>query len=317
MNINILPTPAMIAISGEWLESPVIAMELCKRELGASLWKEIQAAHVLAVARSRERMAIEARITELIKLGVRFDDIHDDRAHVLYHLLLLLAAATRDAALAEFLRRVHALMFPHGLRIVHMSYLAEAGAAMELEVRVTPEILARLESVRVADQTLADIYRAWVEAGKELGRSAQERTRLERSLGMEGTTAPRTHARKVRSVWIRAVRLLLDALDLLDLSESTREQVLAPLERGIQTALARRAQGNGDIDDDIEPDAPAPDAPAPDAPDAPALLALDASAAPELDAAAMSALEATAMSAFDAPAMSALDARPSGGEPIA
>jgi hypothetical protein len=310
----------MIAISGEWLENPVIAMELCKRELGASLWKEIEAAHVLAVARSRERMAIEARIAELIKLGMRFDDIHDDRAHVLYHLLLLLAAATRDAALAEFLRRMHALMFPHGLRIVHMSYLAEAGAALELEARVTPETLARLASVRVADQTLADIYRAWVEAGKELGRHAQERARLEASLGMAGTTAPRTHARKVRTVWIRAVRLMLDALDLLGLSESTREHLLAPLQRGIQATLARRAQGNGDIHDDLDDDlGPAP------APDAPALLALDASAAPELDAAAMSAvdaaamsaLEATAMSAFDAPAMSALDARPSGGEPIA
>jgi hypothetical protein len=310
MNINILSTSEMIAISGEWLGNPAIAMEVCKRALGASLWKEIQSAHALAVDRSRERMSIEARIAELIKLGTRFDGIHDDRARVLYHLLLMLADATRDAALAEFLRRVHSLMFPRDLRIVHMSYLAEAGEVMELEARMTPEILTRLESVRVADQTLAEIYRSWIEAGKELGRYAQERARLEASLGMQGTTAPRTHSRKVRTVWIRAVRLMLNALALLDLPESTREQLLAPLEHGIQAAMARRAQGNSPVDivDDIDieptPEAPVPDEPALDALDPPAVSVLDPAPMPALDA-------------LDPPAMPALDPTFTGSERIA
>lgn len=254
MNLNVLPTSVMIAITGKWLRDPALVREMLKRALGASIWKEIEAAYALIVERSRARMSIEAEVAQLVKLITRLDGIHDDRARVLYHLLLALADATRDAELAEFLRRVHALMFPHALRIVHMSYLAEAGEVAELEARMTPDILARLETVRVADQSLADIYREWVEAGKELGYKAQERTNLEASLGIQGTTAPQTSIRKVRGRWLRAVRLLIDALEFLDLPDDVRERLLAPLEQGISTALARRSAGNPDVDDNIDGD---------------------------------------------------------------
>jgi hypothetical protein len=122
-----------------------------------------------------------------------------------------------------------------------MSYLEAAGAAVELEQRVTPDILRTLESICAGDQCLADLYRAWVQAGKELGRCVHERARLEASLGQGGSTTANTSSRKVRSGWIRAVRLLLDALDLLGLGAAAHEALLAPLRKAIQDARLRRA----------------------------------------------------------------------------
>jgi hypothetical protein len=94
--------------------------------------------------------------------------------------------------------------------------------------------------VRVDDRSLADVYRAWIEAGKQLGRHVQERARVEASLGAGGTSTPRTSVRKVRAAWIRAVHLLLDVQDFLGLSAEAREMMLAPLQDGIDDALARR-----------------------------------------------------------------------------
>jgi hypothetical protein len=255
MNLNVLTVSVMVLITREWLANPVIVAELTKHPLGAAIWNEIARIHKRVSEFRQQRMAIEAVLAELTEKLTHHGDIHDRKARALHNLLLFMAEATNDPALARNLRELDALLFPDQLRIIHMSYFAEAGAIIELEQRVTPEILRTLESLRVGDQTLADIYREWVEAGHALGQCAQQRARVEASLSAHGSAAPQTRARKVRSAWIRGVRLLLDALDMLELSDATRERLLAPLQKGVRDAARRRDQNTEpDVEPEIQPD---------------------------------------------------------------
>jgi hypothetical protein len=254
MNLNILAISVMVLITREWLANPVIVAELTRHHLGASIWKEIARAHKLISEFRQQRMSVEAALAKLTEKLTYLDDRHDRKARSLRTLLLALAEATNDPALARKLLDLDALLFPNQLRVIHMSYFAEAGSIIELEQRVTAETTNTLESIRVGDQTLADIYREWIEAGHELGRLAQERARIEASLSTSGSTAPQTRARKVRSAWIRTVRLLLASLDMLELSSAARESLLAPLEKSVQDAMLRRGQNGPGTNPDDMPD---------------------------------------------------------------
>jgi hypothetical protein len=258
MNLSILTISVMVLITKEWLANPVIVAELTRHHLGAAIWKEIGRVHKLISEFRRQRMSVEALLAALTEKLTFLDELHDRKARSLHNLLLSLADATNNPAQARKLRDLDALLFPHQLRIVQMSYFDEAGAVIELEQRVTPEVMRTLESIRVGDQTLADVYREWVEAGHELGRLVQERARVEASLSVNGSTAPQTHVRQVRSAWIRGVRLLLDTLDMFELSDAARESILAPLEKSIHDAVLRRNQGVPVAQPDIEPE-PEPD----------------------------------------------------------
>jgi hypothetical protein len=240
MNLNILTNYGMVAITGEWTENPRLVAEVTRHPLGASVWAEVQAAHTLVEEHGQQRSAVEKILARLSELSSTLDDTHDRKARALRNLLLALADATDDAERAKLFLDLDRLLFPHQLRIVHMSYVEESGAARDIEKRVTPEILRILESVRVDGQSLADVYRAWIEAGEQLGHHVQERARVEASLGLDGRATPRTSVRKVRAAWIRAVHLLLDVQDLLGISAKAREILLAPLQDGINDALVRR-----------------------------------------------------------------------------
>lgn len=253
MNLNALPSAAMAAISAEWLGNEDITAAVTAHPLGAMLWVEVRRAHDTIVQQNSRRMAMQKRLRDLIGRITELGVIHNRKARCLRNLILDVAESTDDAELAEFLRGVDALLFPNRLRIVHMSYFEQAGAVLTIEQCMTPEILQRLETCRVVDQSLADVYRAWIAAGKELGELSQERARIEAALRRTGSAASRTHARVARSAWVRRVNLFLDALEILELGEHTEEAFLSPLEVGIAQALARRARAGTDIEPDAGP----------------------------------------------------------------
>jgi hypothetical protein len=254
MYLHILTISVMIAITREWLANPMIATEITKHPLGAGIWKEIARIHKLVSEFRQHRMSAETALAKLTEIITALDLTHDTKARALYTLLLGLAEATNDQTLARKLRELNALLFPQQLRINQMSYLDEAGAVVELEQRVTPEVTLILESIRVGEQTLADVYREWIAAGHELGSKAQERACIEASLMANGSTAPQTQVRQVRTAWVRGVRLLLDTLDMLELSTTTRESLLAPLRKAIHSAMLRRSQGGTVPESGTEPD---------------------------------------------------------------
>jgi hypothetical protein len=255
MNLNILTNEEMLGVSAEWLENPQIVAELSKDPLGSAVHSKLQGAHHSVAEQTRLGAAIDAKLIELSGRLQTLDFLHDRNARALHNLLAALAEATGDADRAALYGELRALLFPEALRIVTRPYIHEAGAIVGLEHRVTPDVLRVLESIRVGERTLADIYKEWVQAGKDLGKTLQERARVQASIRRNGTEVATSRARQVRVRWIRAVRLLLDSIELLPLSAAARQALLAPLVQSIRQAIQRRA-GTGAPPvpgDDVEP----------------------------------------------------------------
>jgi hypothetical protein len=257
MKLNILSNEEMLGVSAEWLKDPQILAELSKDPLGIAVLKKIKSAHGSVATQTKLRAEIDAKLTGLNKRLPELDFSHDRNARALHNLLAALAEATTDEERAELYNQLRALLFPEGLRIITRPYIHEAGAIVGLETRVTPEILRQLESIRVGDLTLADLYQRWVEAGKALGSALKERASVQASISGDGMHVSSGQARKVRVSWIRAVRLLLDLVELLPLSDQARQDLLAPLVRTINEAVLRSGNGQSPVpaDDDVDADA--------------------------------------------------------------
>jgi hypothetical protein len=144
--------------------------------------------------------------------------VHDSKGRALYTGLTSLAEGADDPALARLYLDMRDLLFPEGLVIVTRSYAYEAGAIEALERRVTPELLAQLESIQIGPQTMAAWYRAWVAAGHELGRLVGQRESLLARTTRGGTGMVDVDLRAARGQWIGSVQTFLSALALMELA---------------------------------------------------------------------------------------------------
>jgi hypothetical protein len=75
-----------------------------------------------------------------------------------------------------------------------------------LERRMTPEVLAQLQSIQIGTQTLAAWYLAWVAAGQEFGRLVGQRESVLARTTRGGTGVADVDLRAARGLWIQATR---------------------------------------------------------------------------------------------------------------
>jgi hypothetical protein len=264
MNLKILPINVMLAQSRRWLTEPEVRDPLEKHALGAAMLLEIRKAHDRLSLQSEHRRKLAIALARLTRLISDCDVVHDNKGRALYAGLTSLAAGADDPELARLYLEMRDLLFPEGLAIVTRSYAYEAGAIEALERRVTPELLAQLESITMGTQTLAAWYRAWVAAGHELGRLVGQRESLLARTTRGGTGMVDVDLRAARGQWISAVQTFLSALALMELAPEARENLLSALEAAILQATRSREGGN----DEPGADDPAAGDPGSDEPDA-------------------------------------------------
>lgn len=261
MNLSLLSTETMLAHSTEWLEQDELRALLEFDPLGQSILVKVAGAHD-RLRKQQHQRTLTLRLVERLRDELeQLDATHDGAARAVYFALTaLLHGLSGDERVAAF-SQLRDTLFPEGLSVVNRSYLDEAGEAVELEERVTPEMLTLLASVPFADRTLADVYREWIAAGKAIGQHAQQRARIQASLSTDGTAAADIDVRSARRQWVATVVTFLRVLDLLDLPEKARETLVSPLQISVKAALASRSRAPAS-----EPDAqPEPDEqPAPD-----------------------------------------------------
>lgn len=241
MNLNVLSSEAMLGVSAEWLQNEELRRELEEHLLGKGVCAEIAKAHGHMAHQSRLRGEIERRIATLSTVLTSNYAIHGRKARALHLGLQALVVASDDPERTDRIEQLQRLLFPEELRIVTRPYMHVAGAAVALEQRVSADELRALEALRLGQESLADIYRDWVAAGKAIGKALHERSRLRASISRKGAQADKSNPRQARLRWIRAVRLMLDSLDLMPLSERGRELLLAPLVQFVKAAERRRA----------------------------------------------------------------------------
>lgn len=240
MNLKVLPINVMLAQSKRWLVDAETRAPVEAHPLGAAALAEVQKAHDRLALQGERRRQHELA---LAKLTGRIGDAsgrHDRKARALHAALQAAIEGTDEPALARTYLDLLQILFPEGLAIVTRSYTYQAGAIEALERRMSADHLLRLAVISVRDETLTDWYRAWVEAGHALGKLVTERDIMLKRAGRGGTAALDLDLRAARTQWISTVRAFLAILDLIEISQDTRESLLSPLEACVVQAQRHR-----------------------------------------------------------------------------
>lgn len=186
-------------------------------------------------------VALEAVATEASKVDAVHDaltravaaGIEADRSYCL-------AARPPQRQRAAQLEKVRTALFPRGLSIVNVSYLAEAGNTARLGalLRREPEIAELLASIPVREGgDLLGLTRRWIAAGKKLGRLEHQRNVLAAKdatrLGGPASIAA------ARARWLRLVSQVLSNLELATASPEAIETIRGPVLRASERAGLR------------------------------------------------------------------------------
>ena len=253
MSFKALSNQVMLAHSDALLHTPALRNNLDAHPLGAALAHQLQLAHDELAAKQNLREQTSVSLDEMSSEITQLDHDHDRFARGFYWHLGALAECAASPQEAESYLDLQARLFPDGLNVVRLAYLAEAGAIVELEQRVTPELRKRLGKIRVGERTLGDIYQAWVDAGKTLGRKVRERARLQESLSGSGTAVAEHDTRAARRGWVRIMSALMNTIDLIPMSKQDREAIIGPVEQSMR-AVDRNRGGNDDVDENDDDD---------------------------------------------------------------
>jgi hypothetical protein len=242
MNLKSLSNASMISLSAYWLGDVAAQRALQSHSLGVAMNQQIALAHdtlaELDARRHSGHTALERKNKDIAELA----HTHHRKARALHCYLSGLIAGADDPALAAWAETLIELLFPEGLAIINRSYVDAAGWALAIDCQMTPALLARMDAISMGGHSLAEVYRAWIAAGVALGQRVHERAQLQASLATTGAAGAEISAIQVRSLWIRTVRALLLTMDLMKLSESDRDALLAPLRRCVSSAVRPRPE---------------------------------------------------------------------------
>jgi hypothetical protein len=255
MNINSLSTPMMLNLTDRWLADAEFRSSLeSVGPIGAGMLAELDAAHGPLAELESNRSHQRGELRELTDLAAALDLRHDSKARGLHHLLRGLIELADDDATVVQRRKLLDLLFPTGLTVTRLPYIEQGGSAVALERTVKPEIRAQLAAITVGDQTLAQVFDAWMAAAHELARTVKRRAELIAQTRPSGSDGEALDGKAGRSQWIRAVRGLLWVLESKPELRLMREAVIAVLERSLATARRRLVAPNAvfdAIDDDV------------------------------------------------------------------
>lgn len=253
MNIRSLPTPVMLSLTQGWLNNSQLRQAISAQPIGAAAYDNLRKSGAELARAYGLRTQADNDLASLGELLQVHDGDFDRYVRALYYHLTALIEAAATAELAQQYSDLRDFLFPHGLSIVQHSYMAESGHTVQIEESISTEQLANLHSIRVADHTLGDIYERWLEAGRILGERELERMQLQASLSRQ--TPAKASTKSMRYRWIRAVRMIIDAMDTMSLHDEARHSFMLPLlkcvaraQRGSDSPQDPGTPGNDDID---------------------------------------------------------------------
>ena len=235
MRLASLTNNMMINTTEDWISNPEIRDQLnALGPLGVGLLAEVEQANTMLVEQAMRRRQMRARLLTLVRLCQQLDEVHDDKARALFFGLDGLIYAQDDPKQRLRLSELKARLYPIGLRVVSLPYVEEGGAARQLEEDVDADLRAQLAALPFGDQTLEQVYDAWILAGRKLGRAANQRARAEASMRTKGSASEKVDLRHGRNRWMQAVRGLLWALE----TKAELQPVVEPIESALRNAIA-------------------------------------------------------------------------------
>lgn len=239
MSMNDLTNRAMIAISHDMLTAPDKLSLLERDELSKSVVDRLRGIHAELSQLTTLEGALQARLQEISEELRQCDQIHDRLARGIFRALEATADLQPTAEQGQIFLEVRNLLFPDGLSINSLSYLEQSGNVLKVAKQATPSVRAILARIVCDGPTLVDAFDTWVQNGEQMGKLVAERSGL---LGEEDATrVSASDLRNVRNRWIHIMHMLLNAVDLMDISEADRRRLLSNLREAEAAASRTRA----------------------------------------------------------------------------
>lgn len=244
----------MAAISLAWVNKGARRDNFLSIPEIAALHPQLTDAHKAILAVQPADKSMPPALRALLKEGEVADMRHDHLARAVSLGLemereLSLGADPPDAARAATCDQVRGKLFPEGLAVLNVSWLAEAGNAARLEelLEQEPEVRQLLKSVvvRAPKTTLLEVVERWIAAGRELDKIEHERGELR---SKQAAPTDKATIQAARSRWIRIVSTILSNLDVSQAPPSLVEAVRDPLLRAAERAGKRYAGGEPDAE---------------------------------------------------------------------
>ncbi|MSP60216.1 MAG: hypothetical protein EXR72_07720 [Myxococcales bacterium] len=230
MALKDMSTAQMIHLTSPWVtkdhpDRAALAAIPCT----AALLPILEAAHADLLA--AQPYVSEPERLSFLQVQERDIDLrHDDLMRGVFAMVTGMAFLARDMETRALYTAVRDLCLPDGIAATQRTYKEEAGEALLLKARLTPEARALLARVKTPEGSLADAVGDWMALAGQLGQLEEERD------GLIGSAPRPADRRAARNQWIRTVNTIAANLDLVGGASVIRERI-----EDSARATARRA----------------------------------------------------------------------------
>lgn len=244
MSISYLTSAMMIAVGHDLLNNPSKLSILERDALTTAYIEPLRAVQKELVVLTTDDGEVKARLKEVSEELAAQDQIHDRLARGIFRGLECAADLAATPEEAEPYVRVRELLFPQELAINTLGYMEQGGNVLAVKSRATPAVREVLRSVCVGAHTLEEAFDAWVANGEAMSARVAERAALSGDEDDTRVSAGDLHQARLR--WMRVVKALVAALDMLDVDEDERRRLLATLhEAEVRATKAREIEVAG------------------------------------------------------------------------
>jgi hypothetical protein len=226
MNLKDLSVPAMLKLSGAWIDPEQKRWQLERSSVGRALLPEIDAAHA-GLLKAEGAADREDELFELQEQEAAVDLVHDRKLRGAYYVLTGFAEVTDDANEKAALLAARDQLSPLGLAEAQRTYRDEAAEIPHVEKRLTPESKLLLQRIPAPGGVLWASVESRFAAARTL--AALEARRAE--LSGSDAAASVLHA---RNAWVQVVRALDASLAIDAAGQEVRRELLLDVERARQ-----------------------------------------------------------------------------------
>lgn len=243
MSLNSLTAAAMISISDDLLNHAEKQKILDKDPMLRPVADRLKGVHRTLIVLTRREGEVEREL-KVVSANIHVcNQQHDALCRGMDGALTFAEQMCESEDEAKPFREARDLILPQGMGIISTSYRDQAGHALSLGERMTPEVRDTLGRVHFDGEDLNVFLERYINVGREMSALIARRAELQGE--DDETRVSAGDLREARYQWQRVMTALLRLLDISSLSETDKRRLLTNLNDAITQASARRARVNG------------------------------------------------------------------------
>lgn len=250
MTLHRMTRAEMVSVTEPWVTPGHPERQTLDALLSAGVIRFMESAHgdVLTTLNADEAARVDGLNSDLAAAN----EGHDDLARIVYFALLAHEILRRRQANGRDIAELRAWLFPDDLHIVRAGFRESAGRAAARASQLTLERQTLLAAIPVQDTNLLALVLEWNQAGAQMGALHDQRATPGQVAG------ERVGRREARGRWLRAVKTVLNALEIEAETNAGAQRIIERVEN-LQAEVRRRLSAGGrepgEADDVVDPDA--------------------------------------------------------------